>query len=78
MIIAIIAYISNECLMLIPKNTVEIPKNKRHKPTIIEIIPDENIGNIMKISPIIIERIPALLLIVIVSPPFKKLILYIN
>ena len=76
-IIVTIANASNACLMLMPKYTVEIPKNSRLSPTIIETSPDENIGKTMNINPTMMDRIPALLLISIASPPFCKLILYI-
>lgn len=65
------------CLIFQPRNADEIPKNNKLKPTITEINPDENIGNNMNIRPNIIDKIPALLLI-IVSPPFFKLILYMD
>ena len=78
MSIVAIANISKACLMLIPKNTVAIPKNSKLKPTIIEINPAENIGNTMNSSPNIMDMIPAPLLKSIVSPPLNKLILYIN
>ncbi len=63
-------------LRLNPINAVEIPKNNKLKPTIIETNPDENIGNRINIIPKIIDNIPALLLIIL-SPPLIKLIIYI-
>lgn len=36
----------------------EIPKNNKLNPTIIEISPDENIGNKMNIKPRIKQNIP--------------------
>lgn len=55
-------------LMFHPMNAAEIPKNNKLKPTIIEINSEENIGKIIKSKPRIIDKIPALLLI-ITSPP---------
>ena len=67
----------NAGLMFQPMNTAEIPKKSRLKPTITETSPAENIGNTIKIRPMIIERIPAVLLMPISSPPFLNLIIYI-
>ena len=53
--------LSNPSLMFHPMNTVEIPKNSKLKPTITDTNPAENIGNIMKINPMIADNIPALL-----------------
>ena len=50
------------CLMFNPKNTAEIPKNSRLKPTMTETNPAENIGNMMNIKPRTIANIPAYLL----------------
>ena len=65
-IIVTIANKSKACLMLMPINNVEIPKNNRLKPTMTEINSDENMGNIMNNSPNTIAMIPALLLMFIV------------
>lgn len=64
-------------LRLNPMNADEIPKNNKLKPTITETNPDENIGNKINIIPKIIDNSPALLLI-IMSPPSIKLIIYIH
>ncbi len=76
MIIVPIAYMLNACLILMPMNAVEIPKNSKLMPTISETNPDENIGKIININPNMMDRIPAVLLMPIVSPPFCKLIIY--
>ena len=75
-IIDTIANILFSFLRLIPINAVEIPKNNRLKPTITETRLDANIGNMMNINPKIIDNSPAVLLI-IMSPPLSKLIIYI-
>lgn len=77
MIMAIIDNISKLDLMFQPINAAEIPKKSKLKPTIIETSSDENIGNNMKIKPKMIDKIPAVLFMPIMSPPFCKLILYI-
>ena len=56
--ISIIPTVGLAGLMLEPKNIVEIPKNSRLNPTIIEMNPVENIGSNMNIKPIIIVIIP--------------------
>lgn len=60
--IATLGYIFKSCLMLNPINKAEIPKNNKLNPTITEINPAENIGNIIKINPKIIDNIPTPLL----------------
>ncbi len=76
--IAIIENVFGPDLMFHPMNTEEIPKNNRLNPTIIETTSDENMGNNMNINPMIIDNIPALFSRAIISPPFFKLILYID
>lgn len=56
-------------LILEPKYIVEIPKNSRLNPTITETSPVENIGNNMKIKPIIIVIIPEVFSKAIMPPP---------
>ena len=60
-----------------PINAEAIPKNNRLKPTISEISSDANIGDMINIKPNIIDNNPAVLLI-IMSPPLIKLIIYIH
>ena len=74
MIMAMIDSTSKLDLMFQPMNAAEIPKNSKLKPTIIETTSDENIGNNMNIKPKMIDRIPAVLFIPILSPPFCKLV----
>ncbi len=57
--------------MLKPINVTEIPKNNKLKPTIREISPAENMGNIIKINPKIMDSIPAILLTSMCLPPFS-------
>jgi len=65
------------CLMFNPKNTAEIPKKSRLKPTMTETNPAENIGNMMNIKPRTIANIPAYLLTPIFCHlHYTKLILY--
>ena len=56
--------------MLKPMNAAEIPKKSKLNPTIIEINSPENIGNMMKINPNMIDNIPALFSMPIGLPPF--------
>ncbi len=63
MTMLIIENVSKACFMFQPMNMVEIPKNNKLKPTIIDTNSDENIGNSIKTNPKMIDRIPALLLI---------------
>lgn len=69
--------LSTSLRMVQPINAAVIPKNSKLKPTITETSPAENIGEIINIMPSIIERNPAILLIIIISPPFVLYILKI-
>ena len=74
MIMAMIDITSKLDLMFQPMNAAEIPKNSKLKPTIIETISDENIGNNMNINPKMIDRIPAVLFMPIYVTSISKLV----
>lgn len=78
MIVMLAVVSSKDCFMLYPMNAAERPKNSKLNPTITETKSGKNIGKIMKIKPRIAQIVPTLLLILIISPPFKLINIYVQ